>query len=274
MREIGLFSLYSGSAGNAFLIAARDRCFLIDAGKSARALCAAIRCCGHEPGEIEAVFVTHEHNDHISALPCFLKQHPVPVHLPADCAYRLAGDPWVAERLQPHSPGEEVWLGDIRIVSFPTPHDSRGSVGYRVEIPTAGGRFCLGYATDIGYVTREVEQCLTGCQAVVLESNHDPDMLRQGPYPAFLKRRIASRQGHLSNPESAGLAARLCAAGTRSLMLAHLSPENNTPDTAYSECLGCVADAAVTVCVAQPDRVTELPAEPGAGGGEARVCCI
>lgn len=273
MKDIELFSLYSGSAGNAFLVAAHGVCFLIDAGKSARSLCTAIRSCGHNPDDVQAIFVTHEHNDHINAIPVFLKQHPVPVHLPEDCVYKLADDPWVQERLCPHTPVDSVLLGDIRITSFPTPHDSRGSVGYRVEIPTPGGMFRLGYATDIGYAAPTVEQNLTGCQAVVLESNHDPDMLRNGPYPAFLKQRIASRRGHLSNAESACLAARLCSAGTRSLMLAHLSMENNTPDTAYSECFGCIASDAVQLCIAQPDCVTKLPLEPGANM-EDWICSI
>jgi phosphoribosyl 1,2-cyclic phosphodiesterase len=129
----------------------------------------------------------------------------------------------------------------------------------RIEIPTEeGGVFRIGYATDIGYVSREVEAGLLGCEAVVLESNHDPDMLRDGPYPYDLKLRISSRRGHLSNPDSAAFAARLCASGTKYLMLAHLSQENNPPDTAYDECVSAVGDEGVRICVAQPDAITEL----------------
>ena len=261
MKGVRVFSLYSGSTGNSFLIAAESACFLIDAGKNTKHLCAAIRACGHEPEEISAVFVTHEHSDHISALPVFLKKFPVPVHLPEGCAYKLEGHPSVLPLLRPHPPIHEERLGNICIRSFPTPHDSRGSVGYRMEFPTEEGLLSVGYATDIGYVSPAIEENLMGCHAVILESNHDPDMLRTGPYPYELKRRIASRRGHLSNPDSALLASRLCAGGTRSLMLAHLSAENNTPDLAFDECFSAVGDSHVRICVAHPEEITELPLE-------------
>ncbi len=258
MKDVQVFSLYSGSTGNSFLICAGGLCFLIDAGKNAKSLCAAIRSCGHEPEEIQAVFVTHEHSDHIKALPVFLKKYPIPVHLPEACAYKLKDEPSALPLLRPHPPVHEEVLAGVRIVSFPTPHDSRGSVGYRMEISIPGGCFRIGYATDIGFVSPSVEENLTGCDAVILESNHDPDMLQNGPYPYDLKRRIASRRGHLSNPDSACFAARLCACGTKSIMLAHLSQENNTPDTAYSEYLSNLASDRIQLCVAQPDCVTEL----------------
>lgn len=261
MKDIHVYSLYSGSTGNAFLICANRVCFLIDAGKNCKSLCAAIRACGHEPEEIQAVFVTHEHSDHIKALPVFLKKYPVPVHLPEACAYKLMTEPSAEPLLCPHPPVHTEELEGIRISSFPTPHDSRGSVGYRVEIPTPQGSYRIGYATDIGYVTPAVESNLTGCQAVILESNHDLEMLENGPYPYDLKRRIASKRGHLSNPDSACFAAKLCSCGTKSIMLAHLSQENNTPDTAYSECFGILADESIRLCVAQPDQVTELELE-------------
>ena len=148
----------------------------------------------------------------------------------------------------------------MRVTSFPTPHDSRASVGYRIEIPDADGNvaYRIGYATDIGYVTPEIEEALSGCDAVILESNHDYDMLMTGPYPYDLKKRIASRRGHLSNPDSAALAARLCATGTKKLMLAHLSQENNAPDLALGECVGAVGDADVEVFVAHPEVPTEM----------------
>ena len=146
----------------------------------------------------------------------------------------------------------------MHIRSFSTPHDSRGSVGYRIETGEGDERFTVGYATDIGYVSDEVREGLTGCDAVILESNHDPEMLETGPYPADLKRRIASRRGHLSNPVCAAFAAELCEQGTKYLMLAHLSRENNTPDTAYEAAFGSIADEHVKLCVASPDDVTVL----------------
>ena len=261
MTPIRLLSLYSGSSGNAALIVSPCGTLLIDAGKSAKRLSASLIQAGVSPDEIDAILLTHEHNDHVSALSVFLKAHPIPVHLPIGCAEKLISDPAISPCLCPHPPVFEQTLAGMHVRSFATPHDSRASVGYRIEIPTEDGIFCIGYATDIGHVSATVEENLFGCDAVVLESNHDPDMLHTGPYPYYLKTRIASRRGHLSNPESALLAARLAAGGTNSLLLAHLSAENNTPQLAYDECFSAVADERVQICVASPDEITELPLE-------------
>ena len=259
MRGVRIFSLYSGSTGNAFLIDCPRGAILIDAGKSAKRLDLALKSAGIDPDRIGAILVTHEHSDHVSALPVWLKKHPVPVHLQGACAYRLEKETSVEPYLCKHPPVYSCEICGIRVTSFPTPHDSHGSVGYRMEIPTEDGEILsLGYATDIGYVSREVEEGLRGCHAVILESNHDPDMLMMGPYPYDLKRRIASRRGHLSNGDSAAFAAELCANGTKCLMLAHLSQENNTPDTAYDACVSSVGDAGVRICVAHPEEITEL----------------
>ena len=258
MNNIRILSLYSGSTGNAFLITSPVGNLLIDAGKSAKQLCHALDEVDVLPEQIGAILLTHEHNDHTSALSVFLKRHPIPVHLPQGCVYKLEGDPAIAPHLCPHPPIISLELCGMRITSFPTPHDSRASVGYRIEIPCEAGTLRIGYATDIGYVSPAVEEGLLGCDAVILESNHDLDMLMNGIYPYQLKQRVASRRGHLSNPDSAYFASRLCATGTKSLMLAHLSQENNTPDTAYSECVGAVACKDVQITVACPDRITEM----------------
>ena len=256
--SIRLYSLYSGSKGNAFLISTPDGAILIDAGRTAKKLTAALAEVGVSIDEIKAIFLTHEHNDHISALPVLLKRHPIPVHLPLACAYKLESEPSVAPCLSTHPPIHTETVHGITVTSFPTPHDSHGSVGYRIEIPTDEGVFRLGYATDVGYVTREIEEGLSGCDAIVLESNHDPDMLANGPYPYDLKLRIASRRGHLSNPDCAEFASRLCQNGTKRILLAHLSEENNTPDLAFDECFSSVGCDGVRLCVAAPDHITEL----------------
>jgi len=255
---VRVISLYSGSTGNATVITSPVGTLLIDAGKSAKQLTLALNEAGVSPDGIGAILLTHEHNDHVSALSVFLKKHPIPVHLPIGCAPKLERDPAIAPHLCPHPPIFDQTLCGMRVISFATPHDSLSSCGYRIEIPTDEGIFTLGYATDLGYVSRDVEAALIGCDAVVLESNHDVDMLMYGPYPYDLKMRVASRRGHLSNNDSALLACRLCAAGTRSLMLAHLSAENNTPDTAYDACVSAIADASVHVSVASPDQITPL----------------
>ncbi len=258
MNNIRIISLYSGSTGNSFLITTPSGAILIDAGKNARKLCMALAEVGVSPDESKAVFITHEHSDHVSALPVFLKKHPMPVHVLKESAYRLVNDTAVSPCLRLHNPGYVEALGDILVISFPTPHDSLASTGFRIEIPTEDGIFRIGYATDIGHVSREVEEGLSGCDVVILESNHDLEMLRMGPYPYLLKQRIASHKGHLSNAASAAFAARLCENGTRALMLAHLSQENNEPQLAYNECLAAVADDQVQICVARPDGITEV----------------
>ena len=258
MNNIRIISLYSGSTGNAFLITSPVGTLLIDAGKNAKQLCRALDEVGVSPSEIGAILLTHEHNDHTSALSVFLKKHPIPVHLPQGCVYKLEVYPAVAPHLVPHPPIYTDTLCGMRVTSFPTPHDSRASVGYRIEIPSGTDFLRIGYATDIGYVSPAVEAGLLGCDAVILESNHDLDMLMNGIYPYQLKQRVASRRGHLSNPDSACFASRLCSNGTKSLMLAHLSQENNTPDIAFGECIGAVACKDVQITVACPDRITEM----------------
>lgn len=263
MNGIHVYSLYSGSTGNSFLIRSQKGCILIDAGKNSKKLCEALAACNTAAEEIDAIFITHEHSDHIGALPVFLKRHPIPVHILQRSAYSLATSPAVIPHLRLHHPLYTEVVGDMTVTSFPTPHDSEGSVGYRIEIPTSNEkRICIGYATDIGHVSQTVEDALMGCDAVILESNHDLEMLRTGPYPYPLKQRIASRYGHLSNSDSAAFAQRLCHAGTKSLMLAHLSAENNTPQTAMSVHQAALASfEGVRLSVADPNRSTELSME-------------
>ncbi len=262
MRSLRVLSLYSGSSGNAFLVVTPAGSYLIDAGKSARKLCQGLEEAGVAPESLRAIFLTHEHNDHTSALSVFLKHHPVPVHLPEECSRRLVEDPCIASCLCPHPQLYTVELDGVRIQSFATPHDSAASVGYRFEIPLEKDRsFYFGYATDMGYVPKTVEEALIGCDAVVLESNHDPELLQSGPYPYHLKTRIASRRGHLSNGESALLASTLYATGTRCFMLAHLSAENNTPELAFDEYIGALGNQRARICIADPERITEMPLE-------------
>ena len=259
MNAPRIFSLYSGSTGNAFVIASSAGTLLIDAGKNAKKLCAALEKACIAPESIGAILLTHEHNDHTSALSVFLKKHPIPVHLPMGCESKLANDPGVAPHLVVHPSKYTEKICGMRVTSFPTPHDSRASVGYRIEIPDEKHPHLLGYATDIGYVSHEIEEALLGCELVVLESNHDPDMLWNGSYPDILKQRIASRRGHLSNGESALFASRLYENGARTFMLAHLSEENNDPTLAYDECFAAISSNQVSILIAQPNDVTQMP---------------
>ena len=249
-------TLYSGSGGNSAYIETDTTAILIDAGKSARRLSTALSEIGSSISKIDAIFITHDHADHTSALECLAKKHKIPIHMTERSACVFSGERFctLRENIVCHPPLFEVTVGDITVRSFPTSHDSLMSVGYRFDI----GEVSLGLATDLGYVTESVREGLSGCRAVILESNHDVDMLRTGPYPRFLKERILSKRGHLSNPDSAIFSAELAGRGTRSFLLAHLSAENNTPAAALDEFLSAVADPTVEVAVADADVPTEI----------------
>ncbi len=260
-------TLYSGSAGNAAYLETPHARILIDAGKCARTLIASLRGIGVEVDTLDAIFITHDHSDHVAALEVLAKKHPIPVHMLYKSALRYSADPPEALcncfMLYKDAPFTAT-VGDVTVTAFPTPHDSRASVGYRFELPTDDGMIRLGYATDIGHVTDTLREALTGCEAVVIESNHDVDMLMDGPYPYDLKLRIRSRRGHLSNRECADLCAELAGEGTTHFLLAHLSEENNVPDLAFDETGSALAGYPAVVEVASPNAVTMLVGEADA----------
>ncbi len=255
-----IVTLYSGSGGNATYVEAAGVAILIDAGKSARALCRALSEIGSAPERLSAIFITHEHRDHVAALEVFCKKYPVPVHIMEESATYFDRLPRtvVQDRLVHHSGMFCEQVGGLRVQSFRTSHDSRMSVGYRMVFEEGGVPHALGLATDTGYVPDSVREGLLGCEAVVLESNHDLRMLMEGPYPYDLKKRIASRRGHLSNDDSAALMAELAAGGTRHFLLAHLSEENNLPELAYHTAENMLDGMDVSVCVAAPDAPTPM----------------
>lgn len=255
-----LVTLYSGSTGNATFVSAGNTCILIDAGKSARALCSALTSIGSDIGKIDAIFITHEHCDHVSALDIIAKKHDIPIHMTEKSARKFdrTPDSSVHKCLVRHDDVFCVTLGDITVRSFKTPHDSNMSVGYRIELYDGEENHTVGVATDIGYVTEDIRCGLRGCEAVVLESNHDEQMLEDGPYPHHLKLRIRSNRGHLSNSDSAAFAASLAEGGTRGFILAHLSQENNTPELAFDEIHSAISNPKIKIFVAHPDEPTEL----------------
>jgi phosphoribosyl 1,2-cyclic phosphodiesterase len=222
---------------------------LIDAGRSARYLCARLAECGIEPHEVDAFLITHSHTDHTSALATFTKKYRTPVHAAGAISREIAH--LCAEgTLVEHPLKFQADIGQIKVSSFVTSHDTYASVGYRLEC----GKYALGIATDLGCVTDEVKNGLCGCSAAVIESNHDVDMLMTGPYPSELKRRILSSRGHLSNEACADLADCLAANGTKAFLLAHLSEINNTPELALaaSQRVLCRSDKDVSISVASP----------------------
>ena len=221
----------SGSGGNCLLLSDRDTHILIDAGISTRRLQQSLRAAGLDIRDIGGVLITHEHSDHVSGLKTLLRKSGLPVYAPHTVAARLCGFlPEAADFVRVIRTGEAFSLGGLRVRAFHTPHDTDESVGYRVE---GSGIFAL--ATDMGHVTDEVLEGLSGADAVLIESNHDLDMLCNGPYPVRLKRRILSERGHLSNADCARLAEELVRKGTRTVILGHLSRENNRPELALRE---------------------------------------
>ncbi len=255
-----IYTLYSGSSGNSTFIEAAGKKILIDAGKNAKALCAALREIGSDISEIDAIFITHEHTDHISALEVISKRNSIPIHIMSQSAAKIDryGDSFASRQLVRHDNEYDVSLDGVCVHAFKTPHDSLMSVGYRIDFTDADGAHAIGLATDIGYVTDKIASSLLGCEAVVLESNHDVEMLKEGRYPYDLKKRILSKRGHLSNNESAAFAAYLAENGTRAFLLAHLSEENNTPELALDEYNSVIADPDIFIGVASPDTPTQL----------------
>ena len=260
MNSCRIVTLYSGSGGNSTFIRVADTAILIDAGKNSKRLCMALKSIGSDIEEIRAIFVTHDHADHTSALEVLAKKHNIPIHITEESAKvfdRIAPSP-IHSRLVRHTPIFSVEVGDLVVSSFMTPHDSLMSVGYRIEFFDGEEKRSFGVATDIGYVTDDIKEGLTGCEAVVLESNHDLQMLRNGSYPDMLKRRILSNRGHLSNIDSAALSAYLAERGTRAFLLAHLSEENNERSLAYEETERAISDVGVSIAIAAPDIPVEL----------------
>lgn len=247
----------SGSSGNCLLLSGGGANILIDAGISARRISDMLGTCGLSLKDITGVLITHEHSDHISGLAGLARRSGASLYAPRTVAARLRGMlPQLDERLHVIPVGEDFMLSRLTIRAFHTPHDTDESVGYRVE---GDGVFAI--ATDMGCVTDEVRENLRGADTVLIEANHDEDMLRYGRYPVFLKRRILSEHGHLSNENCAMLARELAESGTGTIILGHLSRENNTPDMALRAVGGMIADTGAELLCAPPIGALEVKVE-------------
>ena len=226
-------SLGSGSSGNSYLLKSDECCILIDAGINARTMKKHFKELGISLEEIDAIFVTHDHADHIKALGVFANDMKIPVHS-TELVHRginrnhCLSSKLCAEYVRFINKGEPVTIGDLQITPFEVPHDSSDCVGYTVVNNDV--TFCL--ITDAGHVTPLIEQNVSNANYLVLESNHDEDMLMMGPYSAYLKGRIRSDKGHLSNKTAATLIAQHATLKLRHVWLCHLSEENNHPELA------------------------------------------
>ncbi|MBS6546501.1 MAG: MBL fold metallo-hydrolase [Butyricicoccus pullicaecorum] len=244
MEQNCYYSIASGSSGNCGLYIAGNTRILIDLGVSVRRLTAALRRLGLTIEMLDAVLLTHEHIDHVKGLATFAKRHTVPVYATKGTAEALlTKNPDAKKLLRSYWGGETFTIGTVDVQSFLTPHDAAESVGYILRTH----RHTFGFATDLGFVPSAVEKLLLDCDAVVLESNHDLDMLRMGPYPWPLKQRVGGSHGHLSNPDCAACAVKLAEHGVHTILLAHLSEHNNTPVTALRETRAAL-DAAGLAC--------------------------
>ena len=224
-----IYPICSSSSGNSTFIGTRGHGILVDAGCSFRALKLALEYIDTDCSGIEAVFITHEHTDHIKALEQLIKHTKIPVFATVKTAEALKADGKIPEDAPVYDSRGGYKSAAFEVSCFKTSHDSADSVGYVIRF----GEETFAVCTDTGYVTDETKKSLKGVKTVLLESNHDMEMLRRNPnYHADLKRRILSDTGHLSNDACAGFAAELVRFGTRNLILGHLSKENNTPETA------------------------------------------
>lgn len=256
--EFRFVNLYSGSSGNSTYIRTPDTEILIDAGKSAKALKCALCDIGEDISNIEAIFVTHEHTDHISALKVLLKSYRINIHTVRECAAYIPLLPQSKDLLCTHTPSFSVRFNNTVVSSFVTSHDSVSSVGYRVDYDDGAERRSYAVATDTGYVTDQMYEALLGCSAIMLEANHDVDMVRCGIYPEQLKKRILSRRGHLSNSDCATFARILAEQGTKRMMLAHISKENNDPELARRTVSDALLGTDAEILVADQSLATVL----------------
>lgn len=224
-------SFSSGSSGNCYLVRTDETAVLVDAGISARKIQAGLEQTGTEDRHLRALLITHEHSDHIKSLSTLMKKKPEIDAFANRATWNAIGVAPGQERFCALEAGTPFSIGDILVKAFPVCHDAADPVGYSFY---AEGRQ-VSIVTDTGCIPEEMVEEVTGADLLVLEANHDVDMLRIGRYPWFLKQRILGDRGHLSNESAARMLVRLLAGHPkeRRILLAHLSRENNFPEMAY-----------------------------------------
>ena len=227
-----IYPLFSSSKGNSTFIGSEKEGILIDCGVSFRKLSSALSTNNIPLDAVKAVFITHEHSDHVNGLKMLTKNTGVTVYGNKKTLQKLCSE----DKISPCSrvvdiSSNSITCADYEISCFSTPHDAIQSCGYKIHTPD--DKFCA-VCTDLGHVTAEVHDALTGCKAVIIEANYDENMLRTGNYPLYLKTRILSDTGHLSNDDCANEVKRLINSGTTHVILGHLNQDNNHPRLAYS----------------------------------------
>ena len=258
--QIRFCPLYSGSSGNALFVQYGETRVLIDAGKSGRMITEALAFIGEDPKNLDAILVTHEHTDHVAGVGILARKLHVPVYATGGTwrgmGWKVGDIP--ADQQRVFEAGESFFIGKLEVAPFAIPHDANEPVGFRLW----GGEHSIATATDLGYFPKELLDRVGGADLVLLESNHDPDMLMANDhYSQALKKRILGRRGHLSNEACAEAAVLLRDTGVRNLILGHLSGENNTPrlalETTEARCEieGMKLGEDIRIDVAYRDRV-------------------
>ncbi len=234
-------SLGSGSQGNALVVEAGRTRVLLDCGFGLRDTEARLARHGLGPDDLDAIIVTHEHDDHVGGVSRLARKHEIPVYLTYGTLMALDGArSGIAQItiIDSHTP---FAIGDIEVRPYPVPHDAREPA----QFVFSNGKVRLGVLTDTGSSTPHIENMLSGLEALVLEYNHDRDLLAQGSYPPYLKQRIGGRFGHLDNGAAAQLLASLDCSRLQHLIAAHLSQQNNTPELARmaaAQALNCAPE--------------------------------
>lgn len=242
-------SLGSGSRGNALLVHAGRTRVMLDCGFSFAEAVMRLQRLQCVAEDIDAIVVTHEHDDHIGGVARFAARVGIPVYLTPGTLSAVAPrfDDVRVRCFDPHAPFK---LGDLTIDPFPVPHDAREPA----QVVFDDGRHRLGVLTDVGVPTAHIRTMLSGCSALVLECNYDAALLREGPYPPSLKARIGSRYGHLRNDDAAELLSALDRSRLRHVVGAHLSETNNDPGLVRSLLSQALGDESIAVSVAHQDR--------------------
>jgi phosphoribosyl 1,2-cyclic phosphodiesterase len=225
--------LGSGSTGNSLFLKGGETRILIDAGLSCLQIKKRLKIIGESLSDINAIIITHEHADHMRGIGVICRQFDTPVFLTPST--RNQANQYLLYHQTLHSfDGDVFTIGDLQIEAFPVPHDAADPVGFCIS----DGTVRVAVATDIGRLDPMVVKRLNGMHFIVLEANHDRDMLANGPYPRFLKNRIAGPDGHLANEDTAKTIMQAYTSALQGVMLAHLSRYNNTPDIALNTVSG------------------------------------
>jgi phosphoribosyl 1,2-cyclic phosphodiesterase len=236
-------SLGSGSSGNATVVQAREgqrlTHLLVDCGLGIRALDKRLGEAGLLAEQLDAVFVTHEHADHIGCVRSLAVRERIPVYM-SEGTWRACGEPDFMGLLRLVADGQAVEVGGLQLRPFTVPHDAREPL----QLACTDGATRLGVLTDLGHATPHVLEQLAGCATLLLECNHDTGLLEAGPYPWFLKKRVGGAWGHLCNEDAAAIAQALLPTGLRQVVAAHLSEQNNQPALARAALEAALGSAA------------------------------